>query len=280
MARAERTTDEPAPPADGARRAERRPGTRRRSPPPTVVVLVRHGTTTTTGHELPGRAPGLHLSDAGREQAERVAARVATMAGVAAADPATGPGAGAGAASTGASANGVRPRRRGARAKGPAGPTVTAVYSSPLERARETAAPIARALGHEVVVDDGLLELDMGEWTGLELKAARKRKEWATIQRYPSGFTFPGGESFLAMQTRITSTLDRLRAAHPGQTIVAVSHADPIRAAVAHAMGTHLDLFQRVVVSPCSLTAIAYGDEGPTVLTVNDTAATGALAPS
>ena len=126
----------------------------------------------------------------------------------------------------------------------------------------------------------GLHDLDVGDWTGLELKAARKRKEWATIQRYPSGFTFPGGESFVAMHARITGTPDRLRAAHPGKTIVAVSHADPIRAAVAHAMGAHLDLFQRVVVSPCSVTAIAYGAEGPTVLTVNDTGATGALVPS
>jgi probable phosphoglycerate mutase len=114
----------------------------------------------------------------------------------------------------------------------------------------------------------------------MELKAAMKRKEWATIQRYPSGFSFPGGESFLAMQTRMVSTLDRLRAAHPGETIVAVSHADPIRAAVAHAMGTHLDLFQRVVVSPCSLTAIAYGDGGPIVLKVNDTGTGGALVAS
>jgi probable phosphoglycerate mutase len=282
MARAERTTDEPTAPGDGARRTERRPGTRRRPPAPTVVVLVRHGTTATTGQELPGRAPGLHLSDAGREQAERVAVRVAAMAGLAPADrTGTGTGDAAGSTANGATANGGRSRvRRGARAKTSSGPRVTAIYSSPLERARETAAPIASALGHGVVIDDGLVELDMGEWTGLELKAARKRKEWATIQRYPSGFTFPGGESFLAMQARIVTTLERLRAAHPGQTVVAVSHADPIRAAVAHAMGTHLDLFQRVVVSPCSLTAIAYGDEGPTVLTVNDTAATGALVPS
>ncbi len=297
MPRADRTSDEPAPKTDG-RRTERRAGTRRRPPPPTVVVLVRHGVTTTTGHELPGRAPGLHLSDAGREQADRVAARIATMAGLTpngASPPGVTPGSPSPApARDGASAVGrdggtsdgapAGRRIRGARAtkgaKAAAEPRVTAVYASPLERTRETAAPIARALGHEVVLDDGLLELDMGEWTGLELKVARKRKEWSTIQRYPSGFTFPGGESFLAMQTRITATLDRLRSAHPGQTIVAVSHADPIRAAVAHAMGTHLDLFQRLVVSPCSLTVIAYGEEGPTVLTVNDTAAGGALVPS
>jgi broad specificity phosphatase PhoE len=154
------------------------------------------------------------------------------------------------------------------------------VYASPLDRTRETAAPIAAGLGLDVVIDDGLIELDVGEWTGLELKAASKRKEWATIQRYPSGFTFPGGESFVTMQARIVDALARLRAAHPGETVVAVSHADPIRAAVAHALGTHLDLFQRVVVSPCSITTIAYGSESPTVLTVNDTSASGALSPS
>ncbi|HEX8804091.1 MAG TPA: histidine phosphatase family protein, partial [Acidimicrobiales bacterium] len=140
-----------------------------------------------------------------------------------------------------------------------------------LERTRETAEPIARAVGRTVEVDEGLVELDVGDWTGMALKDAVKRPEWATIQRYPSGFTFPGGESFRAMQDRIVSTLHRLRARHPGEQVVAVSHADPIRAAVAHAMGTHLDLFQRVVVSPCSLTAIALGDDGPVVLTVNAT---------
>jgi probable phosphoglycerate mutase len=73
------------------------------------------------------------------------------------------------------------------------------------------------------------------------------------------------------MQTRVSGTVDALRAAHPGQAIVCVSHADPIRALVAQAMGTHLDLFQRIVVSPCSITAILYGTEGPVVLTVNST---------
>ena len=83
------------------------------------------------------------------------------------------------------------------------------------------------------------------------------------MQRYPSGFRFPGGESFTEMQARIVAAIDRLRAAHPGGVVVAVSHADPIKAAVAHAMGTHLDLFQRIVISTCSITAIAYGAAGP-----------------
>lgn len=148
---------------------------------------------------------------------------------------------------------------------------VDAVYASPLERTKETAAPIAKARGLRVRNDRGLLECDFGEWTGAALKELRKKPEWKTVQQHPSGFRFPGGESFPEMQLRMVSTLDRLAAAHPGGTVVAVSHADPIKAAIAHAVGTHLDLFQRIVVSPCSVTAILHTDGGPVVLTVNST---------
>jgi probable phosphoglycerate mutase len=196
------------------------------APRPTTVLLVRHGQTPTTGASLPGRAPGLHLSDTGREQADVAARRIAPL-------------------------------------------RVAAVYASPLERTRETAAPIAKKLGLRVRVDRGLLECDFGAWTGRPLKELFKLPEWSTVQRYPSGFRFPGGESFTEMQQRITGAIARLVEAHPGETVVAVSHADPIKAAIAHAMGTHLDLFQRIVVSPCSITAIAYGAGGPVVLTVN-----------
>lgn len=148
---------------------------------------------------------------------------------------------------------------------------VDAVYASPLERTRETAAPIGKALGLTVKADRGLLEADFGEWTGRELSALMKLPEWSTVQKAPSTFRFPGGESFLEMQSRMVGALDRMRALHPGGVVVAVSHADPIKAAVAHAMGTHLDLFQRIVISPCSVTAIAYHVGGPVVLTVNST---------
>ena len=139
---------------------------------------------------------------------------------------------------------------------------VDAVYASPLERTRETAAPIAKARGLKVQPERGLLECEFGDWTGRKLKDLVKLPEWTTVQRYPSGFRFPGGESFAEMQTRITDTVGRLVARHPGGVVVAVSHADPIKAAVAAALGTHLDLFQRIVVSPCSVTAVAYGASG------------------
>lgn len=152
-------------------------------------------------------------------------------------------------------------------------PRIDAIYASPLERARETAAPIGKALKQRVRIDKGLLECDFGDWTGEQLSQLMKKPEWSTVQRAPSTFRFPNGESFTEMQTRMVTTLDRLRQAHPGGTIVCVSHADPIKAAVAHAMGTHLDLFQRIVIGTCSVSAIAYSHQGPIVLTVNSTGA-------
>lgn len=158
---------------------------------------------------------------------------------------------------------------------------VAAVYASPLERTRETAAPIAKTRGLKVAIDRNLIECDFGEWTGAELKELRKLPEWNTVQRYPSGFRFPEGESFSEMQVRMCTGLDTIVARHRGETVVAVSHADPIKAAVAHAMGTHLDLFQRIVISPCSITAILYTADGPVVLAVNSTGDDiSALAPS
>ena len=159
-------------------------------------------------------------------------------------------------------------------------PKVDAVYASPLERTRETAAPIAKTHGLRVRTNRGLLEVDIGEWTGWELKKAAKTEEWKAVQKRPSAFRFPGGESFLEMQGRIVDAIERIRADHPGGTVVAVSHADPIKAAAADAVGTPLDLFQRIVISPCSVTAILYGDSSPIALTVNSTGDLKALAPS
>jgi probable phosphoglycerate mutase len=149
--------------------------------------------------------------------------------------------------------------------------SVDAIYTSPLERARETAAPIGKIRGLKPIVERGLLECDFGEWTGAELAKLAKLPAWATVQRAPSTFTFPGGESFSAMQHRIVSAIDKLRAAHPGGTIVCVSHADPIKAAVAHALGTHLDLFQRIVISTCAISVVSFASGGPAVLAVNST---------
>jgi probable phosphoglycerate mutase len=148
---------------------------------------------------------------------------------------------------------------------------VDAVYCSPLERARETAAPIGKSLGMRPKVERGLIECDFGDWTGAELQKLMKLPDWQSVQRAPSTFRFPGGESFTEMQVRIVSALDKLRSQHPGGTIVCVSHADPIKAAVAHAVGTHLDLFQRIVISTCSISVMTWTPAGPVVLAVNST---------
>ncbi len=149
--------------------------------------------------------------------------------------------------------------------------TVRAVYASPLERTRETAAPIAKSCGVRVRTHKGLIEADFGAWTGKNLSSLRKLPEWQSVQRYPSGFRFPKGESFSEMQTRMTGAVAELVARHPGEAIVAVSHADTIKAAIADAAGTPLDLFQRIVVSPCSISVVMYTPTGPIVLSVNST---------
>ena len=146
---------------------------------------------------------------------------------------------------------------------------VSAVYASPLERAWETAQPIARAHHLRPRTERGLLEVDVGRWVGQRLDRLRKQPEWGIVQRRPSAFRFPGGESFVELQARAVETITTLASQHRGETIVAVSHGDPIRVVVAHALGIHLDLFQRVHIAPASLTAIAYHGAGVSVLTVN-----------
>jgi probable phosphomutase (TIGR03848 family) len=199
------------------------------APTPTTICFVRHGQTPTTGKVLPGRAPGLHLNEAGIAQAQGAGARLATLKSIA------------------------------------------ALYTSPLERARETAAEIGKAIGKRAVVERGLLECDFGEWTGRELVGLRKLPEWKTVEQSPSAFRFPGGESFLDMRARLAAAVERLVARHPGEMIVAVSHADPIKVVVTDAIGAPLDLLQRTVISTCSVSVVTYGAGPPRVLTVNST---------
>jgi probable phosphoglycerate mutase len=153
----------------------------------------------------------------------------------------------------------------------------TAIYASPLERTRETAAPIAFALGLRVRSARGLIEADVGEWTEKSLARLYKTKEWPTVQRWPSGFRFPGGESFTEMSARSMTAVLALVHDHPGESVVAVSHADPIKAVVAAAAGVPLDLIQRLVISPCSVSALLFGAGGPAILCVNSTGSLGEL---
>jgi probable phosphoglycerate mutase len=200
---------------------------------------VRHGLTPTTGKVLPGRAPGLHLSDAGRAQAERAAERIATLS-----------------------------------------PAPSAIYASPMERTRETAAPIAKALGLRVRTNPGLLDCAVGAWEGKALKVLAKKPEWRTVTGWPTGFRFPGGESFPEMQSRVIGTVLSLAEEHEGERFVCVSHADPIQLVIGSIAGVPLDMFQRIMISPASVSAIVLGPGRPTVLCVNSTGSLGELVPS
>jgi len=148
---------------------------------------------------------------------------------------------------------------------------VAAVYASPIERTTQTAEAVARHHDLPVRRLDGVLEADYGEWTGQKIADLAKSDLWKVVQRTPSRVTFPGGEGMATMQTRMVAALEAVVVDHPGELVVVVSHADPIKAAIAHFTGVHLDLFQRIVVSPASVTAFAFGHHGVAMIKCNDT---------
>jgi probable phosphomutase (TIGR03848 family) len=199
----------------------------------TTVLLVRHGrTASNTGGVLAGWTPGVSLDDTGRAQSGALAARLAPV-------------------------------------------PLAAVVSSPLERCVETAQLLAAGRdGREVQLDDRLGEAHYGDWTGQELKKLAKDPLWKVVQAHPSAATFPGedGESLRDTQARAIAAVREWNAKlGPAATWLACSHGDVIKAVVADALGIHLDLFQRIVIDPCSLTVVTYTDLRPFVVRVNDT---------
>jgi probable phosphoglycerate mutase len=156
---------------------------------------------------------------------------------------------------------------------------VAAVYSSPLERCRETAEAVAAPHGLPVHDVPELFEADYGEWSGRKIEELRGTDLWKLVQVTPSAVRFPGGESVREMQSRIIGAVEDIVAAHPGQIVVAASHADPIKAVVAHYTGVHLDLFQRLFVSPASCTVLRFGPAGAALVKLNDTGSLDELRP-
>lgn len=148
---------------------------------------------------------------------------------------------------------------------------VTTIYASPIERTMQTAQAIAAPHGLEVNANAGVIEAEYGDWTDGALSDLAKTDEWKVVQRTPSRARFPGGESILEMQARMVQALDELVARHPNQTTVVVSHADPIKSAIAHYTGVHLDLFQRIHVAPASVTVFEFHSHGVMMLKCNDT---------
>jgi probable phosphomutase (TIGR03848 family) len=201
-----------------------------------LLLLLRHAATEHTGARLTGWTRGVHLSDAGREQAAALAGRLAPV-------------------------------------------PIDAVYASPLERCQETAAVVAEPRGLKVETIEDLGEVRYGAWTGRTLKEVAKEPAWKVVQGNFSAARFPEGESVFELQARAVIAVERLREAHQGQTVAVCSHADVIKVLAGHYLGLHLDLCPRLVVSPASLTAVAFGPV-PYLLRLNDTGGNGDLAPT
>lgn len=154
---------------------------------------------------------------------------------------------------------------------------IAAVYASPLERTSQTAAAVAARHGLGVVPLAGVLEADYGTWTGGRIAELARTELWALVQRHPSRVAFPDGESIRAMQERSVRAVEQVVDEHPGAAVVIVSHADPIKAVLAHYAGVHLDRFQRFVVAPASLSVLDVSPAGATLVRVNDTGTTADL---
>jgi probable phosphomutase (TIGR03848 family) len=148
---------------------------------------------------------------------------------------------------------------------------IDAIYSSPLDRAVETAQPIAKDHKLRVRQREEIGEVKYGDLEGKSLRTLAKGRLWARLQTWPSDVRFPGGESLRETQTRAVAAIERLRAEHPKQNVAVVSHGDWIRLSVAHYLGVHIDLYRRINVDPASVSAILFFELMPVVQVVNET---------
>lgn len=190
-----------------------------------TLLLIRHAACDHVGRRLAGRAPGVHLNQEGRRQADALAAALAAL-------------------------------------------RVEAVYSGPLERARETAAALGRHLGLPVGVASGLDELDYGDWTGRSLEALSDDPVWQAYNARRGSTRIPGGESMGEVVARGAAELERIRRAHPDGMVVAVSHGDVIRGLLLHALGAPLDRIHRLEVAPASVSVLRLFEDVWQVVTV------------
>jgi probable phosphomutase (TIGR03848 family) len=148
-----------------------------------------------------------------------------------------------------------------------------AIYSSPLERTMETAQAIqAKHAQLQIHTDAEIGEVRYGDWEGQPIAALVSRKMWAVVQEYPSRAVFPNGEAMRDVQTRAVNAMERFVRQHPQQTVAVVSHADLIKMILAHYLGMHLDVFQRIVISPASMSVLNIGHSRPYANQINDVA--------
>lgn len=148
---------------------------------------------------------------------------------------------------------------------------IKAIYSSPLERAMETAEPIATSHKLEILQEPRLMDADVGKWTGKSLKMLRQTNAWKVVQHSPSRFQFPEGESFMDLQTRIVNALEGIVKKYnkPKDILAVVFHADPIKLAISHFLGLPLDHFQRLGCDTGSVSALYVGEMGANLIKLN-----------
>jgi probable phosphomutase (TIGR03848 family) len=149
------------------------------------------------------------------------------------------------------------------------GRSIAAVYTSPMERAVETAAAIAERVGRSASVVEGLTEMDFGSWSGTPLEQLDRLEPWKRFNVNRTGTRAPGGEHIVEVQERMVVAIEALRERHREGTIVVVSHGDPLKTVVAYYVGFSLELLPRIDISPASVTELALGDWGPTLRTLN-----------
>ena len=148
---------------------------------------------------------------------------------------------------------------------------ITAVYSSPVTRCMETAEHIAQPHQLDIIQLDDLGEVRYGQWEGRKIKKLARKKRWKAVQFFPSRMRFPDGEALREVQFRAVQALEALSQQHPKDIIIVVSHADLIKLVLAHYLGVHIDLFQRIAVTPASISIInLLGQGGVRVLRIND----------
>jgi len=148
---------------------------------------------------------------------------------------------------------------------------IKAIYSSSLERAMETAEPIATSHNLQITQAPDLMDAKVGKWEGKSLKVLRLTNAWKVVQHSPSRFQFPEGESFVDLQTRLVNVLEGIVKKYnkPKDIVAVVFHADPIKLVVSHFLGLPLDHFQRLSCDTGSLTAIYAGEMGANLLKLN-----------
>ncbi|MEI7988613.1 MAG: histidine phosphatase family protein [Chloroflexota bacterium] len=147
---------------------------------------------------------------------------------------------------------------------------VKAIYSSPLDRAIETAQPISSILNLPINISDDLIEVDFGDWTGQGLKQLRKDALWKMVQQFPSLMRFPNGESFVEAQFRVCSLVEKkCKEYKPKDIILCISHSDVIKLAVVYYIGLGLDYFQRIQISPSSITTLSIQKSGSILVNLN-----------